>query len=85
MKEVMLFKEDVQAVLYIAEHYKSFANSFILHNKGTLQKRLDILVNECLQSVNYTPGIGNVLGFEKQVKNIDVADGGLGFPAICKN
>lgn len=85
MKEVTVFKEDVQAVLYIAEHYKSFANSFIVHNKTTLQKRMAILVSECLQSINYTHSIGNVLGIEEQEKNIAEAYGGLEFPVICKN
>ena len=67
INEVTMFKEEVAAVVYIAEHYKSFANSFIVYNKGAMKKRMDVLVNNCFKSINYTHDIGNILGIEEQL------------------
>jgi hypothetical protein len=85
IKEVTIFKEDILAVLYIAEHYKSFADSFILYNKGVLQKRMAILINDCLRSVNYTKSIGEVLGIEEQAKINGATYLELEFHISCKN
>lgn len=85
IEEVRVFKQDIVAVLYIAEHYKSFADSFILYNKGALQKRMAVLVNGCLQSVNYTKSIGEVLGIEEQTYDYGAVVKGLEFSILCRN
>ena len=66
--EVVFFKDYVESVLYITEHYNSFANSFFLYNICTMRKRMTELVDDCLQSVNYTKNIGISLGIEEKAK-----------------
>ena len=81
---VMMFKEEVRATLYVAEHYKSFANSFILYNKAAMQKLMAVLTSECLQSINYTHNIGKVLGIEEQIKFSAFASQESKIHIICK-
>jgi hypothetical protein len=66
--EVRAFEVDLQAVLFITRHYKSFANSFILYHINTMRRRLALLVNQCMQSPNYTRHIGYILGIEKRAE-----------------
>ena len=66
--EVRIFKDEVQAVLYITGHYRTFANSFILYNISSMQRHFTRLVHGCLQSVNYNRNIGKALGIEKEAK-----------------
>jgi hypothetical protein len=67
-QKVMFFKDYVESVLYITEHYNSFANSFFLYNIGTMRKHMTELVHDCLQSENYTKSIGISLGLEETTK-----------------
>jgi hypothetical protein len=67
-KEVAAFRDDVDTVVYITEHYKSFAHSFFLYNLGTMRKRMLGLVKDCLLSVNYTKNAGKILGIEERTK-----------------
>ena len=85
IKEIVMFKEEVYTTLYIVEHYKSFANSFILHNKGTMQKRIADLMRECVESTNYTQDIGKVIGVEERIKFEAFTFQGLEFQVTCKN
>jgi hypothetical protein len=67
-QKVVFFRDYVQSVLYITEHYNSFANSFFLYNIGTMRKHLTELVSDCLRSENYTKSIGISLGIEERTK-----------------
>ena len=85
INEVMVFKEEVRATLCIAEHYKSLANSFILYNKGAMQKQMAVLMAECLQNINYNQNIGKVLGIKVPVKFNAFKVQKSEFQIICKN
>jgi len=68
VNEVATFKDDVKTVIYITEHYMSFADSFFLYNVDTMRKRLSELVRACLLSANYTKSIGKTLGIEERTR-----------------
>jgi len=70
--ELELFKNELAALLYISENYKSFSASFIICNIGTMRKGFKDLVNDCLYSINYTESIGGILGISEKVK-VDAA------------
>jgi hypothetical protein len=67
-QKVVFFRDYVQSVLHITEHYNSFANSYFLYNIVTMRKHMTELVRDCLLSENYTKSIGISLGIEEKSK-----------------
>jgi|GEM_PF-2575741 hypothetical protein len=63
--EVRNFKDEIQAIVYITENFKSFSNSFFLYNKGNIRLSMKLLISQCEASESYTAEIGKALGIEK--------------------
>ena len=83
--EVALFKNELEALLYISENYKSFSISFILHNIGAMRCGLKVLTLQCIQSMNYNINIGKALGIREQAKIDSATLLELNFYRSCKN
>ena len=65
--QVRNFKDEIQTIMYVTENFKSFADSFFLFNKNTISVTMELLIHQCVTSINYTQNIGRTLGIVKDV------------------
>ena len=83
--EITLLKNEIAALLYIGENYKSFSASFLLHNISIMRQGFKHLVRECLYSINYNKNIGLALGIKKKIAINNITFHELGFYKSSRN